>query len=151
MQDTQALDQFRDYLDANNLKMTEQRKLILEVFLDCEGHMASEELYDAVKRVDPSLGQATVYRTLKLLADAGLAKAVDFGDGITRYESRLGEEHHDHLICTNCRKTEEIFDERIERLQEQVALAHGFELTGHKMYLYGLCAQCRAQKREEQR
>lgn len=140
------LDLFSEYLTEHGLRMTPQRRLILEVFLDRGGHMAPEELYDEVRRVDPSVGQATVYRTVKLLADSGLAKAVRFDDGVTRYEPKHGREHHDHLICERCRHTEEILDERIETLQEELARNHGFVLTGHKMHLYGLCAKCRREK-----
>lgn len=134
---------FSDYLAAQKLKITPQRMIILQVFLENEGHMSSEELYDEVRRVDDSIGQATVYRTLKLLADSGLAKQVDFKEGVARYEQNLGVAHHDHLICERCKKTIEIVDERIERLQEELAVRSGFVLTGHRMDLFGLCAECR--------
>ncbi|MBU1002279.1 MAG: transcriptional repressor [Proteobacteria bacterium] len=134
---------FSDYLAKSNLKMTPQRRLILEVFLRDQGHLASEDLYNMVKREDKSIGQATVYRTLKLLSESGLAKEVHFGDGVTRYERKYGSKHHDHIICEQCGKTLEVMDEEIEHLQEKLALSHGFVLTAHKMYLYGLCADCR--------
>lgn len=142
MKEPQAV--FTEYLAKTNLKMTPQRRLILDVFLRDEGHLASEELYHKVKEEDKSIGQATVYRTLKLLSESGLAKEVHFGDGVTRYEQKYGSAHHDHIICERCGKTLEVMDEDIERLQEKLAAAHGFELTGHKMYLYGVCADCRA-------
>jgi Fur family ferric uptake transcriptional regulator len=139
---------FEDYLRENQLKMTPQRRLILEVFLDMDEdrqeHLTAEELYDLVRQRDDSVGQATVYRTVKLLADSGLAKAVNFGDGVVRYELKYGHEHHDHLICTNCRKTVEVHDPEIEALQEALARKHGFTLTGHKLYLYGVCRECRS-------
>jgi len=134
---------FADYLAKKSLKMTPQRRLILDVFLRDEGHHASEELYNLVKKEDPSIGQATVYRTLKLLSESGLAKEVQFGDGVTRYERKYGSAHHDHIICEICGRTVEVVDQEIERLQERLAQSHGFELTGHKMYLYGVCGDCR--------
>lgn len=134
---------FSDYLSRKHLKMTPQRRVILDVFLEDEGHLASEDLYVKVKAVDPSIGQATVYRTLKLLSESGLAKEVHFGDGLTRYEHQYGHAHHDHLICEQCGKNVEVVDERIENLQEELAKNHGFSLTHHKMYLYGLCPDCR--------
>lgn len=134
---------FTEYLAKQNLKMTPQRRLILDVFLRDNGHFTSEELYSKVKEEDKSIGQATVYRTLKLLSDSGIAKEVHFGDGATRYEQKYGSEHHDHIICERCNKTVEVVDEDIERLQDALAAAHGFKLTGHKMYLYGLCRECR--------
>jgi Fur family ferric uptake transcriptional regulator len=136
-------DIFSEYLQEHKLKVTPQRLLILDVFLNEEGHVASEELYGLVKRLDPSVGQATVYRTLKLLTDSGLAKEVHFGDGVTRYEHEYGHSHHDHLICDRCGSNVEVLDDRIEALQEELAAKYGFKLTGHKMYLHGICAKCR--------
>jgi len=137
---------FAEYLVKHGLRMTPQRRVILEIFLEHGGHLASEELYDRVRQVDPAIGQATVYRTVKLLADSGLAKTVRFDDGVTRYEPKHGREHHDHLICERCRHTEEILDERIEELQEKLAQKMGFVLTGHKMHLYGICSKCRREE-----
>ncbi len=139
----QPQEAFADYLVRNNLKMTPQRRLILDVFLREEGHLACEDLYNRVKREDKSIGQATVYRTLKLLSESGLAKELNFGDGVTRYEQKYGSMHHDHIICEVCGRTVEVVDQKIEQLQEQLAERHGFTLTGHKMYLYGICAHCR--------
>ncbi|MGD9609464.1 MAG: Fur family transcriptional regulator [Desulfovibrionaceae bacterium] len=133
---------FAEFIARKKLKMTPQRRQILEVFLVEHGHATSEELYRKVKREHPSIGQATVYRTLKLLADAGLAKAVEFGDGAMRYEILYGQSHHDHLICEECGVNVEVVDPAIERLQEEVAARHGFALTGHKLYLYGICPAC---------
>ena len=137
---------FSEYLAAQKLKVTPQRMIILQVFLDNEGHVSSEELYDEVRRVDSSIGQATVYRTLKLLADSGLAKGVEFGDGAMRYEILYGQTHHDHLICEACGVNVEVVDPAIEQLQEEVARRHGFTLTAHKLYLYGLCPECRKKR-----
>lgn len=137
------LEVFAAYLAANRLKITPQRRLILDIFLAEPGHVSSEELYAKVKRRDQAIGQATVYRTLKLLAECALAQAVSFADGITRYEPHFGVEHHDHLICEACGRTIEIVDPVIERRQEELAAKYGFSLSRHKMDLYGLCPDCR--------
>ncbi|OIQ51392.1 Ferric uptake regulation protein [Pseudodesulfovibrio hydrargyri] len=134
---------FAEYLANENLKMTPQRRVILDTLLRKNDHLSSEELYALVKKRDASIGQATVYRTLKLLSDAGLVEPLDFADGVTRYEPCYGKDHHDHLICEQCGKNIEIMDEVIERRQEQLAKEHGFTLIRHKMYLYGLCPDCR--------
>lgn len=134
---------FAEYLADENLKMTPQRRIILDTLLRKNDHLSSEELYALVKKRDASIGQATVYRTLKLLSDSGLIEPLDFADGVTRYEPSYGKDHHDHLICENCGKNIEIVDEVIERRQEQLAKEHGFTLIRHKMYLYGLCPECR--------
>lgn len=134
---------FASYLGDQNLKMTPQRRLILDTFIKQDAHLSSEELYAKVKRRDKSIGQATVYRTLKLLNESGLIEPLDFADGVTRYEMSYGETHHDHLICEKCGKNIEIFDDTIEHRQEQLAEEHGFSLLRHKMYLYGICGDCR--------
>jgi Fur family ferric uptake transcriptional regulator len=131
------------FLSRKNLRLTSQRSMILETFLKEEGHLTSEELYGIVKRKNKSIGSATVYRTLKLLSESGIAREVDFGDGVVRYEHKYGHAHHDHLICERCGKGIEVLDERIEALQKKLARKHGFILTGHKMYLLGLCPECR--------
>lgn len=137
-----AREQFFAYLAKKKLKFTSQRALIFDVFWQVKEHISSEELYGLVKKKDPSIGQATVYRTLKLLSDSKIAKEVDFGDGVTRYEPYYGQSHHDHLICEECGKSIEVVDQRIEQLQEELAAKHGFVLSGHSMYLYGKCRQC---------
>jgi len=134
---------FANYLADQNLKMTPQRGLILDTFIKHDDHLSSEELYAKVKRRDKSIGQATVYRTLKLLNDSGLIEPLDFADGVTRYELSYGTSHHDHLICERCGSNIEIFDELIEKRQEELAKELGFSLKRHKMYLYGICPKCR--------
>lgn len=133
---------FTAYLQEHHLKITPQRRLILDIFLLEPGHVSTEELYAKVKRRDPSIGQATVYRTLKLLVGCGLADAVSFADSITRFEPHLGSEHHDHLICESCGRNIEILDPVIERRQEELAAKYGFSLKRHKMDLYGVCPDC---------
>ncbi|ABB39472.1 ferric uptake regulation protein [Oleidesulfovibrio alaskensis G20] len=140
---------FTDYIVANGLKMTPQRMLIVDVFLREDGHLTTEELYEKVKREDPSVGQATVYRTMKLLSESGIAKEVRFGDGVARYEQKYGSKHHDHLICETCGRNIEVLDEHIELLQEELAAKHGFVLTSHRMYLYGECRECRDKKKKK--
>ncbi|MGD2080333.1 MAG: transcriptional repressor [Nitrospirota bacterium] len=135
---------FEQFLEEKGLRMTPQRSLIADVFLRTERHMSSEDLYALVKRKDRSIGQATVYRTLKLLSESGIAREVDFGEGVTRYEHEYGHEHHDHLICERCRRSIEVVDPRIEELQEKLARDHGFVMTRHKLDMFGICSKCMA-------
>lgn len=146
-------DILRDYINDNGLKSSRQRELIADVFFESGGHLRVDELLDRVRDVDPKIGQATVYRTMKLLTKCGLAAPRHFGDGHTRYEPVAPdeEEHHDHLICTSCNRIVEFLDERIEELQEQVATSHGFRLTRHKMELYGVCPACQKKPRAARR
>ncbi len=147
MNDPHAL--FQTYLKSKRLKVTPQRRLILDVFLNSHGHLSTEELYERVKAIDSSIGQTTVYRTMKILADSSIAREVHFGDGLARYENMCGASHHDHLICESCGRNIEVVDSDIEQLQEQLATRHGFILTSHRMYLYGLCPDCRTAKKHQ--
>ncbi|WP_322785280.1 MULTISPECIES: transcriptional repressor [Pseudodesulfovibrio] len=124
------------------MSLTPQRKAIVETFLESEGHFSAEQLYERVGRRMSDIGQATVYRTLKLLVDSGLADAFDLGEGVTLYEHRYGHEHHDHLVCLVCGRKVEIVDAAIERRQEALAVEYGFTLTRHRMFLFGLCPGC---------
>lgn len=138
-----ALNRFADYIVRNKLKNTPQRRLIASIFFESGKHLTTEELYNVVRKEDSSVGQATVYRTLKLLSRAGLAKEHHFGETTARYEPIIDDSHHDHLICTACGKNVEFEDEDIERAQIRLAKRHGFTLTSHRMLLFGLCAACR--------
>ncbi len=89
---------FSEHIQKAGLRHTGQRDLILEIFLRTEEHLSSEDLYWLVHKEDSSVGHTTVYRTLKLLTDAGLAREVRFGDGKTYYEHHYNHEHHDHMI-----------------------------------------------------
>ena len=134
----------RSYLAEHGLKSSRQRDVIAEVFFNLGGHLTIDELLGHVRDVEPKVSQATIYRTMKLLADCGLAEPRNFIDGQTRYEISDGAgRHHDHLICTHCGAIIEFVDPRIEELQEQVAARHGFVVTDHKMELYGRCKDCR--------
>ena len=137
-----AYEAFRDYLAQHGLNMTSQRKTLLEVFMDEKDHVSAEDFYTRIKQMDESIGQATVYRTLKLLVESGLARQVNFGDGVARYEPQYGQAHHDHLICERCGKSIEILVPAIEELQEKTAQEHGFTLTNHRMILFGICPEC---------
>ena len=90
---------------------------------------------------------ATVYRTLKLLTECGVAFERKFGDGLTRFELADDESHHDHLICVDCSKIVEFEEPEIEGLQARVAARYGFMLKSHKHEMYGSCADCQAKKR----
>jgi Fur family ferric uptake transcriptional regulator len=135
------------YLAGKGLKSTIQREKILQVFVDAGQHLSAEELFLRVKKVYPGIGYATVYRTLKLLAEAGLAQERRFEDGFTRYEHTHTDAHHDHLICTRCGAIIEFENERIEQLQQDVARKNRFKVHTHKLELYGLCAECQVKKK----
>ena len=131
--------QWSKYLRRHRLKTTHQRELIVDEFFRSTGHISVEDLLARVRNEKEHIGYATVYRTLKLLADCGLAAARQFGDGQTRYEV-ADETHHDHLICVQCGLILEFENDEIEKLQDEMALRlGGFKVVRHKLELYGLC------------
>ena len=133
---------FQNFALSKGLKSTRQRDMILDCFLSCDQHLSTEELYLKLKESMPGIGFATVYRTLKLFAESGIAREIQFGDGQTRYEHLHAGEHHDHLVCTRCGAIMEFENETIEKLQAEVARNHGFTIVNHKLELYGICAKC---------
>ncbi|HEX2953279.1 MAG TPA: transcriptional repressor [Bacillota bacterium] len=124
------------------MKLTGQRKIILDAFLGIESHVTAEELYNVIKENDPEIGLATVYRTLKILCEAGLANEVRFNDDVAHYEHLFAHEHHDHLICVRCGKYTEVCDPEIEELQQKLAERNKFKILRHRMELYGICQNC---------
>jgi Fur family transcriptional regulator, ferric uptake regulator len=134
------------WIAEKGLKATRQRDIIVDTFFSSSGHLSVEELLAKVQSRDDRIGAATVYRTMKILADSGLASARHFEDGQTRYEAAIGRHHHDHLICTSCHQIIEFENERIEELQDMVARQHGFHVTRHKLELYGLCKDCQGRR-----
>jgi Fur family ferric uptake transcriptional regulator len=135
-------DIFFKHLRSEGFKKTSQRELILEVFLRTEGHLSSEDLYDLVKSEDPTVGFTTVYRTLKLLVECGLAREERLGDGRMRYEHLYNHQHHDHLICTECGRLIEFYSEVIERKQDEIAAHYKFLPTRHSLRIWGICSEC---------
>jgi Fur family ferric uptake transcriptional regulator len=133
---------FDDFLRTRGLKHSEQRRDILKTFLETEKHLKADELDELVKKVNPSIGRSTVYRTLKLFRESGLCRELKLDDGTSRYEHLYGHEHHDHLICKSCGNLHEVYDHEIERLQENLAKKHGFMITSHKLVMYGICSKC---------
>jgi Fur family ferric uptake transcriptional regulator len=138
---------FRQYLVLSGLKATRQRELIARAFFATNTHISAEALYRRVSGRDRRIGLVTVYRTLKLLKEAGLAHERQFGEGRALFEHASSERHHDHMICTHCGKIVEFENCEIEELQEQVARKLSFTIQYHKLELYGQCSDCRADVR----
>lgn len=130
------------YMVKKGLRSTDQRRLIVETFFEKSTHVSVEDVLGDVRSKDPRVGYATVYRTLKLLAECGVAFERKFGDGLTRYELADGENHHDHLICVECGNISEFEEPRIEALQDEIAKRYGYRIMSHKHELYGVCPAC---------
>ena len=142
MSDTQQLkDRFREFLTSEGLKYTRQRRVISDVFFkEGEGHRSLNDLLAVAQREHSSIGYATVYRTMKLMTDSGVALEHRFADtGLTLYEPNLEDDHHDHIICNQCGRIVEFEDEVIEERQESIAKAMGFAVRDHRLEIYGDC------------
>ena len=120
----------------SGLRMTDQRRVIAKVLSDADDHPDAEELYGRAAAVDPKISLATVYRTVRLFADAGIIETHDFRDGRARYET-ADDDHHDHLIDVVSGEVIEFVDDEIEALQEKIAAKLGYKLVDHRLELYG--------------
>ncbi len=129
-------------MEKRGLRSTGQRRVIIDKLFETSEHVTIDQLLEAVRAVDPRVGYATVYRTMKLFAEGGLVHERKFGDGFTRYELADEHAHHDHLICLSCGKITEFEEPAIEALQERIAARYGFLVQDHKHELYGTCAEC---------
>ena len=136
------MEALKSYLEIKGLKSTAQRDYIADTFFRTNTHISLDELLKKVKRKTPNIGYATVYRTMKLLTDSGLAIARQFGDGQTRYENLPEDGHHDHMICIKCSRIAEFQNQKIEQLQSEMAKKLGFTVVNHKLELYGYCQAC---------
>lgn len=142
MDASRKTDILKSYLDAKGFKSTAQRDYIADVFFKTNTHISLDELLKKVKRKNTNIGYATVYRTMRLLTECGLAVARQFGDGQTRYENLPEDGHHDHIICIKCSKIAEFQNQKIEQLQTEAAKKLGFTVVNHKLELYGYCSDC---------
>ncbi len=137
---------FSRYLKGRGLKITRQREMVVKSFLDTEGHLSTEELYQLVKRRDQKVGLTTVFRTLKALTGCGLAREIDFGDGFTRFEHHYKRPHHHHLICEECNRTIEFLSPELEQLQEQIVSQYEFKSVRHTLQIFGACQDCQNER-----
>ena len=138
-----AKDRFHRHLKRVGLKQTEQRDTILETFLETRDHMSVDEIFRLVRQHDAKIGITTVYRTLKLLTECGLASEVSFQDGVARYEHQVGRRSHHHMVCTECGSSVEFFSPQVDKLEQQIGQEYKFETTRHTFQIYGVCEDCR--------
>ena len=141
-----ALERFEKFLAGKDLRLTEARAAIVEAALARHGHYPIEELIADLKKRGIRGSKATVYRTLPLLAEAGILQPAILAGDAKSYETTFGQEHHDHLICQRCHKVVEFGFEAFEILQREVAGKFGFRLEGHHHELVGTCPECLARE-----
>src|SRR5512141_1193749 len=131
------------YLTQHRLKRSAQREVILDAFLRAGQHVSVEDLLKRVRRGHPEIGRTTIYRTLKLFKEAGLASELLLG-GEARFEPKWNRDHHDHFVCRACGDIIEFNSPEIERMQEEIAAGLGFVIEGHRHHIFGRCRRCAA-------
>jgi len=138
------------YLTRHRLKRSAQREAILDAFLRAGHHVSVEDLLKIVRRRHPDVGRTTIYRTLKLFREAGLASELAFGDE-ARFEPQWNRDHHDHFVCVSCGEILEFQSPEIERLQLEIAERVGFKVEGHRHTIFGRCRRCASKPAREAR
>ena len=138
----QEKEQFRKLFKQENIDDFEDRFKVLEVFLQNEKHLTAGELTELLREKGLIVEPDFVRDTLKLMCRFGFAKKNRFDNGQVRYEHHHLGQHHDHMICTKCRKIIEFKEEELENLQVQIATKYGFHILQHKMEIYGICSEC---------
>mgnify|MGYP000022817490 FL=1 len=142
MADQKLLNRFKEALKKEGLKYTPQRTAVLEEIIKDKGHRESEEIYLALKKRGQHVSRATVYRTMDILVNNGFARKMNLGDGRARYESKVNSPHHDHLVCMDCGLIVEFMNQKIEDIQDEIAIQYEFQLKRHIHQLFGLCKKC---------
>jgi Fur family ferric uptake transcriptional regulator len=144
----QEKDQFCKLFKQDQLTDFEDRFAIMEAFMQTDGHVSSAQMIERLNDLGLRLEPEFIRDTLKLMCQYGFASKQQFDNGEILYEHLHLGQHHDHMVCTKCRKIVEFEDPGLEALQVQVAERHGFHLLQHKMEMYGICVQCMSQRRE---
>ncbi|HEU4402142.1 MAG TPA: transcriptional repressor [Candidatus Polarisedimenticolia bacterium] len=137
-----AATQFKDYLSRNHLKLTRERRVILEQILSVRGHFDVDDLLVHLRQAGHRVSRATLYRTLPRLVESGLVHKLEMASGQARYETMFGRHHHDHLVCLGCGSIIEFESPEVERIQEAVCRRKRFRMTGHTHQIRGYCADC---------
>lgn len=133
---------FREFLEIRGEKLTEPRRLLVRHIFDVHKHFDADELVADLHNAGRKVSRATVYRTLRLLVEAGLLRELRLTNR-TAYEHDYGYPSHDHLHCSECNAIVEFANEEIQRLREAISLEHGFRSTGHRFIITGTCPACR--------
>jgi Fur family transcriptional regulator, ferric uptake regulator len=139
----EAQDILHRHLKSVGLKQTAQRDTILRTFLETRDHLSTDELHRLVQKKDSHVGYTTVYRTLKLLTECGLASEVAFHDGVARYEHQYNRRSHHHMVCTECGSSVEFFSQEVDKLEEEIGRRYHYLTTRHTFQIYGVCDECR--------
>ncbi len=147
MSNAERVEELKRRFSARSGRLTRQRAAILEVLAEhSHQHLTADEIHGKVRDLEPSVGLATVYRTLDLLVEMGLVSKISFGEDAYRYELASTREHqHHHLVCLRCNRVEEVRADLLHRLEEMVEKTYGFSVTDHRLQFFGICRHCRGE------
>ena len=134
-------DKFREFLEIRGEKLTEPRRVLVRHIFDTHKHFDADELVNDLLNAGRRVSRATVYRTLRLLVEAGLLRELRLTNR-SAYEHDYGYPSHDHLHCTECNQVVEFRNDEIRLIREAVSLEHGFRASGHRFIVTGLCPVC---------
>jgi Fur family ferric uptake transcriptional regulator len=148
MQKKSELQVFREYLQKNRLRYTQEREQIIKEIFATHDHFDVDALYLTIRQKGINISKASIYRLLPLLIDADLIQDVFFEDGHMHYEHIYGHEHHCHLRCIECGKIEEFTDPRLNDIEGYLEERFGFKILDYKLDVKGLCPECREKIRK---
>lgn len=134
-------DKFREFLEIRGEKLTAPRRVLLRHIYSSHKHFDADELVRDLHDAGRAISRSTVYRTLRLLVDAGLLRELRLTNR-TAYEHDYGYPDHDHLHCTVCNKVVEFRNDEILKLRDAVSRANGFRASGHRFLIEGVCSAC---------
>ncbi len=134
-------EKFREFLEIRGEKLTEPRRILVRHIFRSHKHFDADELVADLHNANRRVSRSTVYRTLRLLVEAGLLRELRLTNR-TAYEHDYGYPSHDHMHCTECNAIFEFRNDAIRELSEQVGREHGFQPIGHRFVITGLCASC---------
>ena len=123
-------------LKKEGLRYTNQRQAVWDEIKSNDDHRDAEQIYNALRNNNLNVSRATVYRTIDVLVKNRLVRKMDVGDGRSLYESRLDDEHHDHMICLDTGDIIEFYNEELEDLQDKIAKKHGYKVVRHVHQLF---------------
>ena len=132
-------DKLKQILHKKNLRYTQQRQEVWDEICSTNEHRDAEDIFNSLRKRQTNVSRATVYRTIDVLVKNNLVRRLNLGDGRSRFENKIGIEHHDHIVCLDCRKIVEFMDETIEKMQIRIAKEQGFEIVRHVHQLFGRC------------
>jgi Fur family ferric uptake transcriptional regulator len=140
---------FKQYLKEKGTLVSRQREQILNAFIRLENYPTIDDLYGSIREKGSKIGLATVYRTMKVICDSGLARELNFGDGLRHFESTSRFQHNLYLICTECGKITGVTSPEIDRFQKRLSNKSNFTSIENTMKIFGICSDCRHKQKNK--